>query len=174
MIFVTTGTDHHPFDRLVREVDILKEKGMLRQEIFIQSGSSDYKPRACEYAEFISFDQMVEKIKRAQIIITHGGPGSIMLSLDCGKVPIAVPRRKRYGEAVDDHQVSFVKKLTERGQILSVDKIQEIEYKIKNYREFVGRLRLGERDVEKPAERASRFALALEKICESLTAGRKR
>ena len=168
MIFVTTGTDHHPFDRLVKEMDRLKGKGLIHDEVFIQSGSSRHKPEFCRYEEYLSFDQMMQRIKEAKIIITHGGPGSIMPVIYAGKVPMVVPRRKKLGEAVDDHQTNFAKKLEGMGQVIRIDKIDEMEYKIKTYEETVLRLKQTEKRVDDPVERVSRFTKALESICNAL------
>jgi UDP-N-acetylglucosamine transferase subunit ALG13 len=47
MIFVTVGTDHHPFDRLIKTVDELKSQGVISEDVFIQTGSSVYLPDHC-------------------------------------------------------------------------------------------------------------------------------
>ena len=53
----------------------------------------------------------------ADVMICHGGPGSIADAWARGLVPIVVPRLRRFGEVVDDHQVDFCRKLAGLGRI---------------------------------------------------------
>jgi UDP-N-acetylglucosamine transferase subunit ALG13 len=172
MIFVTTGTDHHPYDRLIEAVDSAKGKGLIQQPVFIQTGSSSYVPRHCEHTNYLTFDQVKERIREAKIIITHGGPGTIMPVVYSGKVPIVVPRKKQYGEAVDDHQFDFAHKLEERGLIIAVVDIADLASKINNYDDLVSRLRQRP-ETENPDQRVSRFARALESLCLNLVKEKK-
>ena len=45
MIFVTVGTHEQQFNRLIKEVDRLVEEGIIKEEVFIQIGYSDYDPK---------------------------------------------------------------------------------------------------------------------------------
>jgi UDP-N-acetylglucosamine transferase subunit ALG13 len=168
MIFVTVGTEKYPFDRLVKEVDFLREKGIIEENVFIQIGTSRYKPKFCEYSDFLPYHRMAEKMKNARIVISHGGPGSVMPVVRYGKVPIVLSRQKKYGEAVDDHQVSFTKKLEEKMQIIASHDADELEEKIKNYDTIVQRMKSAEKTQEGLNDRVSQFAQALDEICEQL------
>ena len=57
MIFVTVGTHEQPFNRLIQEVDHLVETGVIKEEVFIQTGYSIYEPKFCQWSRLISFDQ---------------------------------------------------------------------------------------------------------------------
>lgn len=133
MIFVTVGTHEQPFNRLVKEIDCLKKDGIIYDDVFIQVGYSSYIPEYCDSAKLISYDDMIKKSNEARIIITHGGPGSIMLPLSMGKIPIVVPRQEQFKEHVDDHQVYFSKRLEKEKRIISIFKIEELKVKILNY-----------------------------------------
>ena len=86
MIFVTVGTHEQSFRRLVECVDKLREKGVIKEEVFIQTGyTKDYKPKFCESKDFLEYDEMQECFKKARIIITHSGPGSIMTPFNLKK-----------------------------------------------------------------------------------------
>ena len=52
---------------------------------------------------------MQSKIKWADIIISHAGAGSIIDLLVSKKPFILFPRLKKFGEAVDDHQIEICK-----------------------------------------------------------------
>lgn len=110
MIFVTVGTHEQQFNRLIKKIDQLKKDGHIKDDVFIQTGFSDYVPESCDWKKFLSYEEMIQKIKDAKIVITHGGPSSFILPLQYGKTPIVVPRMKKYDEHVNDHQVEFCRK----------------------------------------------------------------
>lgn len=105
LIFVTVGSRNYPFDRLFKKLDEMYESGTLTEPVFAQIGTSKYIPRHYEYKDFISQDEFSEKIKSANIVVSHGASGSIMKALNAGKKVIAVTRLKKYGEHIDDHQI---------------------------------------------------------------------
>ena len=45
MIFVTLGSQKFQFNRLLRKIDDLVEEGVITEEVFAQTGASDYLPR---------------------------------------------------------------------------------------------------------------------------------
>lgn len=129
MIFVTVGTHEQQFNRLIKYVDRMESD----EEIIIQRGYSDYEPRNCKWEDMMPYPQMVENVKAARIVITHGGPSSIMMPLQMGKIPIVVPRQKKFGEHVNDHQVEFIKKISETAAIIPVYDIDDLKDIIDNY-----------------------------------------
>lgn len=133
MLFVTVGTHESQFDRLIKHIDEIDWK----KEVMMQIGYCTYKPKNYRYEKFLSYKKMMEFVEEAKIIITHGGPSSIFLPLQIGKVPIVVPRRKEFGEHVNDHQVEFTEKIRKTESILAVNHIEEIDNYIKNYETIV-------------------------------------
>ena len=140
MIFVTVGTHEQQFDRLIRKIDEMKEKKIITEDVFLQIGYSEYKPKYCEYKKMISFEEMDEYSRKSRIIITHGGPGSIMLPFKYNKVPIVVPRQSKYKEHVDDHQVLFAKFLEMNNKIIMIDDIEDIENYITQYNKYTNNI----------------------------------
>ena len=138
MIFVTVGTHEQQFDRLVRCVDRLKAEGKITEEVMIQTGFSSYEPKACRWSKLCSYQEMNEYMDQARIVITHGGPSSIMMALQRGKIPIVVPRQKQYEEHVNDHQVEFARNVAKRmGTIIEVEDIETLGDVITNYDRIV-------------------------------------
>lgn len=132
MIFVTVGTHEQQFNRLIKEVDRLKGEGLIQDDVFIQTGFSDYEPVHCQWKNLISYDEMNRYMDEANIIITHGGPATFMGVISKGKRPIVVPRQEKFGEHVNDHQVKFCQKIAkEYGS--SIILIQNIEELRKNF-----------------------------------------
>jgi UDP-N-acetylglucosamine transferase subunit ALG13 len=114
MIFVTVGTNEARFDRLLATIDGLGAG----EELIVQHGPSAIRPAGATAVDFLSFDEMVETMERARIVVTHAGVGSVMTSLLAGKRPIVVPRLHRYGEAVDDHQLPWGRRVAEAGLVV--------------------------------------------------------
>ena len=106
MIFVTVGTHEQQFDRLVRCVDRLKAEGKITEEVMIQTGFSSYEPKVCKWSKLCSYQEMNEYMDQARIVITHGGPSSIMMALQRGKIPIVVPRQKRYEDYMLTNEIN--------------------------------------------------------------------
>ena len=132
MIFVTVGTHEQQFNRLLQEMDRLVKENLIEDEVFIQSGYSDYTPKYCSYSKFLPYQEMEKCIEKADIVITHGGPASFMKVLSVGKIPIVVPRLSRFGEHVNDHQLEFIHKVLDKNyEILDVEDISDLYKKIK-------------------------------------------
>ncbi len=134
MIFVTVGTHEQQFNRLVFQVDKLKKDGCITEEVVIQSGYSTYIPKYCKWYNFLSCDEMEKYISKARIIVTHGGPSSFVMPLRLGKVPIVVPRQKKFEEHVNNHQVKFTLAVKKRSSnIIVVVEIDKLKDAILNY-----------------------------------------
>ena len=133
MIFVTVGTHEQQFNRLVACVDNLKKDGVIQEEVIIQTGFSTYEPQFCKYSKLFPYQKMIEFVRDAHIVITHGGPSSFIMPLQEGKIPIVVPRQKQFEEHVNDHQLEFVKKISESGNIIPVYDISKLSDVLKRY-----------------------------------------
>lgn len=144
MIFVTVGTHEDSFDRLVKEIDRLKGEKIILEEVKIQIGYTKYLPVHCSYERVIGFERMNQLAQEARIIITHGGPSSMLLAWQLNKIPIVVPRQKQFKEHVDDHQVYFARRMKAENRILKVLDIKYLEDIIENYGELVMDIKVNE------------------------------
>ena len=113
MIFVTLGSQKFQFNRLLRAVDEQIEKCVITEEVFAQTGYSDYKPKNYCYKEFLDREEFAAVMEKSDIVITHGGTGAIIGAVKNGKKVIAVPRLAKYGEHVDNHQLQLVEQFKE-------------------------------------------------------------
>ena len=139
MIFVTVGIHEQPFNRLIEEVDRLKGEGSISEDVIMQTGFSTYEPKYCEWDKLLPYSQMLENVRNARIVITHGGPASFIMPLQIGKVPIVVPRQLQYDE--HNHQVEFTRAVAERmGNIIPVYDIEDLSQTIVDYGKTAGQM----------------------------------
>lgn len=163
MIFVTVGTHEQPFNRLIQKIDELKKSGTIQDDVIIQTGFSTYEPKFCQWSKLIPYQQMVRNVADARIVITHGGPASFIMPLQIGKTPIVVPRQKRFGEHVNDHQVEFTCNVANRmGTIIPVENIETLGDIITNYDQIVAGMSRG------MSSNNAKFNEELEKLVKEL------
>jgi len=132
MIFATVGTHTQSFNRLLEEIDKLAARGKLKEKVVAQIGHSTYEPKNIEWFRFTTPNEFKKLCRKANIIVTHSGAGSTIVALSSNKSVVMVPRLKKFGECVDNHQLQLTKKLEEEGKIIGVYKIGYLEDSIKN------------------------------------------
>jgi UDP-N-acetylglucosamine transferase subunit ALG13 len=115
VIFVTVGTHHQPFERLMRGLAALPG-----EELVVQHGPAVPPPGARFAAPYLSFPEMLRYFDEADRVVTHAGVGSILCATNAGHLPVVVPRLKRHDEHVDDHQVQLIRELGAAGKVLVV------------------------------------------------------
>src|SRR5919109_5570763 len=117
VVFVTVGTDHHPFDRLVAWADAwVAAGGPGGVPCLIQTGTSK-APAHAAWRDYLRYDEMCAAMSSAVAVVCHGGPATIMEARRLGRVPIVVPRSADLGEHVDNHQQRFARRMSELGEI---------------------------------------------------------
>ena len=135
MIFITLGTQDKPFNRLLEEVDKQIIKGNIKDKVIVQAGCTKYESSNMEIINLIDLETFNEYIKKADLIITHGGVGTILESLKLNKKIIAIPRLSKYNEAVNDHQKQICDEFNSKGYILS-DDLENLDKLLINIRNF--------------------------------------
>jgi UDP-N-acetylglucosamine transferase subunit ALG13 len=118
LLLVTVGTDHHPFDRLVRWVDAwLGRAAGNPLRCLVQTGTSAPPAGQAAWTAYLEHARLEAAMAEAVAVVCHGGPGTILGARQAGAVPIVVPRQQRLGEHVDDHQVRFARRLAAEGSV---------------------------------------------------------
>lgn len=115
MIFVSTGTLHLPFDRMLTMVSHLRETCCLSEPIIIQTGTSHIQVPQATHIPFMTNPNMVNYISQARVVISAAGPATIFQIIQHNaNIPLVIPRLKHYGEHVSDHQLHFGNYLSDR------------------------------------------------------------
>jgi UDP-N-acetylglucosamine transferase subunit ALG13 len=115
-VLVVVGTDHHRFDRIVRWTDEWLEQRSAPTTVVVQHGSSK-TPALARGWSLLPHDELRALMRAAAVVVTHGGPATIMEVRGLGKMPIVVPRDPALGEHVDGHQQRFARRMGAEGLI---------------------------------------------------------
>ena len=136
MILVMLGTQNNSFHRLLEEIDKLIQEKIINEEVIVQAGYTKYNSKNMKIVDFVPKEEIEELEKNASYIITHGGVGSIITSIEQGKKVIAVPRLKQYNEHVNDHQLDIINSFNKLEYIIGIKDVSELKDAIKRIKEF--------------------------------------
>ena len=128
MILVTLGTQDKQFYRLLDIIEKEIEKGTIKEEVIVQAGYSlNYKSKNMKIFDLLPMEEFNRLIKECDLLITHGGVGSIIEGLKNNKKVIAMARLKKYGEHTNDHQLQIINNFSKEGYILNLDENQDLK-----------------------------------------------
>ncbi|MGN9919875.1 glycosyltransferase [Micromonospora palomenae] len=116
-IVVALGThDRFGFPRLLRRlIDVLPPEA----EVLWQVGSTVVPTMPAGARRQVPYAEMQQAMREADVVVTHAGVGSALAAMRAGHRAVYVPRRRRHGEHVDDHQVAMARELDRRGLVLA-------------------------------------------------------
>ena len=137
MILITLGTQDKKFYRLLEAVQSQINKKNIKDRVVVQAGcSSDFKSTDMEIFDLIPMDEFDKLIEQCDVLITHGGVGTIITGLKNNKKVIAAARLQKYGEHVNDHQLQIIENFTNAGYILSLDNFDELDKVLNKVKKF--------------------------------------
>ena len=136
MILVLLGTQNNSFHRLLQEVQKNIDNGNIKEEVVTQKGYTKFESKDMKLYDKIPTDEIKKLIDKADIVITHGGVGSIITSITKEKKVIAVPRLKKYKEHINDHQLDIVNSFDEMGYIIGISKVEELGEALERIKDF--------------------------------------
>lgn len=113
---MTVGSAY-PFDRLIRACDAAAAAHP-EQDWLAQIHDGDYEPDHMRFERFMDKPAFDRAMAEADIIVGHAGMGTISGALALGKPLLVLARRERYGESVNDHQVSCAEHFRAGGHLL--------------------------------------------------------
>jgi UDP-N-acetylglucosamine transferase subunit ALG13 len=118
VIFVTVGTHTAPFDRLVQAADAYAVAS--GEDVVIQRGAAGYIPKVARSFTFCDSSEMERLIVESQLVVCHAAD-TILDAIRLRRPVIAVPRRRRFREHLNDHQVHLAAALADRSVVIAVD-----------------------------------------------------
>ncbi len=136
MILVLLGTQNNSFHRLLEEIQKNIDNGNIKEEVIVQNGYTKFESKNMKMYTQVPIDKIKEFIDNADLVITHGGVGSIITAIERNKKVIAVPRLKKYKEHVNDHQLDIVKSFNDLGYIIGLDSVELLGEALKKAEDF--------------------------------------
>ncbi len=121
MILVTVGTER--FDELVKRMDEIALE--LTEKVTIQIGKGKYEPKNCRHFRFVpDIDQYYEE---ADLIVTHGGAGTIFKLLGKNKKIIGISNPEKPGQ----HQEDILKALSQQNYLIWCRDLKRLKESVK-------------------------------------------
>lgn len=121
---MSVGNATQPFDRLLGAVCAIVAH--LPSPVIIQTGSANYVCIGAVVRKFVAMDEFEGLIDAASLAVMHAGAGSVIHAVRAGKVPVVMPRRAKYGEHIDDHQLEFARQLAQAGLVVVAEEPQDL------------------------------------------------
>ena len=136
MILVTLGTQDKQFPRLLQAVQKAINDGTITDKVVVQAGHTEFKSSDMEIFSFIPTDRFAEYLERADVIITHGGVGTIMTALKEKKIILGAARLPQYGEHQNDHQIQLLEAFDREGYLIYMKDLSDISPYLKQAETF--------------------------------------
>jgi UDP-N-acetylglucosamine transferase subunit ALG13 len=107
VIFVTVGNTD-PFDRLIQAVERWSLARTPREDIYAQIGAGEFLPTSFPAERFLDPLTFESNFKKAELVISHAGMGTIITALELGKPLLVMPKRASLGEQRNEHHLATV------------------------------------------------------------------
>ena len=136
MILITLGTQDKEFTRLLDQVQKEIDKGNIKDKVVVQAGYTKYESKDMKIFDLIDQEEFKKLISECDLLITHGGVGSILTGLKNNKKIIAAARLSKYKEHMNDHQLQIIEKFTKSGYILPLYENDDLGKVLKQIEKF--------------------------------------
>lgn len=116
-VVVTLGThERYRFPRLLRHLVELLPSNL---EVLWQVGSTQIDDMPPGARRQVPMAELRRAMRDADVVVSHAGVGSALAAMQAGCRAVYVPRRRRHGEHIDDHQVQMAHELERRGLVVA-------------------------------------------------------
>lgn len=136
MILVTLGTQDKSFKRILEAIEKQIVSGVIKERVVVQAGFTKYESKNMEIFDYIDRERFANLLGEADLIITHGGVGTIMTALSSRKKIIAVARLSEYGEHHNDHQTQILESFEELGYLYYLRDFSQLAVYIERIKNF--------------------------------------
>ena len=136
LILILLGTQDNSFHRLLDKVQELIDKKVITEKVVVQAGRTKYESKDMEIYSLMPEEKLREIMEKADLVITHGGVGSIVMALKMGKKVIAVPRLSTFGEHINDHQIQIVDSFNKQEFLIGLTELDGMEEALAKAKEF--------------------------------------
>ncbi|MGZ4649414.1 MAG: glycosyltransferase [Kineosporiaceae bacterium] len=88
-------------------------------EVLWQVGDTRIDPMPPRARRDVPPAELDRAMREADVVVAHAGVGSALAAMRAGQRAVCVPRRQRYREQIDDHQVELARELDGRGVVVA-------------------------------------------------------
>lgn len=129
MILILLGTQDAPFPRIIETTKQALSNLAWQQTVVVQAGHTTYQAPNAQWqiADFLSQAEFEQAIAQAEIIICHGGAGTMMTAMKKQKQVIVMARKLEFAEHNNDHQAELADKLASDGYLQHVQTLAEMQ-----------------------------------------------
>lgn len=136
MILIVLGTQDNSFHRLLEKVQELIDKNVIKEKVIVQAGRTKFESKEMEIYSLMPYNKLEQIMKEADLVITHGGVGSIVMALKLGKKVIAIPRLSQFNEHVNDHQIQIVDSFDKQGFLTGLIELNDLQQALERAKTF--------------------------------------
>ena len=136
MILIVLGTQDNSFHRLLEKVQELIDKNVIKEKVIVQAGRTKFESKEMEIYSLMPYNKLEQIMKEADLVITHGGVGSIVMALKLGKKVIAIPRLSQFNEHVNDHQIQIVDSFDKQGFLIGLIELNDLQQALERAKRF--------------------------------------
>lgn len=136
MIFVTLGTNDKQFTRLLDVCEKAIEEKVITDRVVVQAGFTKYESENMEVFDYMDRDQFSTFMNSADLVITHGGVGTIMTALKERKKILAAARLSEYHEHVNDHQIQLLSSFEQEGYLIYMHDLSDLKPYLEKVKSF--------------------------------------
>lgn len=136
VIFVSLGTQDRSFKRLLEAIEHQIDLGNIKDRVVVQSGVTSFESKHMEIFDLVSMEEYGRLIEECDILICHGGVGTIIDGLKKHKKIIAAARLKEYNEHQNNHQKQIIHEFVKNGLILELDHFEQLGEKLEELKTF--------------------------------------
>jgi UDP-N-acetylglucosamine transferase subunit ALG13 len=111
---------------MIGAVAQLKGEGAIPEQVVLQTGVGGLRPEGMEAFETLPFETVLDLLRDSEIVICHGGTGSLVTALRQGCRVIVMPRKFERGEHYDNHQSEITEAFQSRGLVTKADSVEEL------------------------------------------------
>ena len=137
MILVSLGTQDKSFPRLLEAIEKQIKAGVIRDEVIVQAGCTQFESESMKIFDLIPMDKFDQLLSECDLLICHGGVGTIMAALRQGKKIIAAARLAQYHEHHNDHQTQIVSTFEKEGYLLALHDFDRLDLVLQQAEHFV-------------------------------------
>lgn len=124
MIFATVGTQL-PFDRMLSSLD---NWAMHNPDVpvFAQTGASAREFPNLQTVSQLSQPDFRANVRKARLVVSHAGMGTILSAAELNKRTILMPRRAEFNEHRNDHQLDTALEMARLSNVTVADDSEEL------------------------------------------------